>query len=257
MWNPQKLGLGASVVAIALVTTLSGGAATAKTAHVTDGRDSPAAVDITSVTYRNQETRAGATVHVRDLRRTGKLVTLIGLPDSDSIYYVTVWVRSDGTLGKRLELVSDMSRTRRPCAISATWSPGTNSIRVSVPHSCLRFGRFPTRHWLRTGLTVGAAHDAARGIDVGRGSSPGCATAAEVKSLRRGDSKARVHAILDTAGRFGDRAAGGYSRLYRSCSGGKPWFVEYRGTTDTLVATGRAPCCRNRPRSFDALVTAT
>jgi hypothetical protein len=48
-----------------------------------------------------------------------------------------------------------------------------------------------------------------------------------------------VHALLDTDGRPGDSAAGGYSRVYRSCSGGRAWFVDYDGRTNTLVDTGR------------------
>jgi hypothetical protein len=239
MWKPRNLGLWAVVATTVLTTTLPSGSAAAKTAHVRDPRDAPANVDITSVIYRNQETSAGVTVHARDLQRTGTLVTVIAVPESDFSYEATVSVHSDGSLDKRLELVTPGTRRQRPCAMVAAWSPRTNAVALSVPHRCLRFGRFLSRHFMQATLIVSGSRDEARGVDVGRGDSPGCATAAEIRSLHRGYPKARVHAILDTAGRFGHGAAGGYSRVYQSCSGGKPWFVEYRGTTDRLVGTGR------------------
>ena len=238
MTSLQNLGLRVSVGATVL-SALFAAPAAGRTVHLTDGRDSPASADITSVDYRNGEARAAVTVHVRRLPPTGRLLTLVGAPDSDVIYHATVWVRSDGTIGRRLELVTDVSRMRRTCAMTAAWSARTDSIDVSVPHTCLEFGRFLERHWMKVRATVAGNQDAARGVDVGRGSSPGCATSGEIDGLRRGSTRTRVHALLDTAGRFGDGAAGGYSRVYRSCSGGKPWFVEYRGSTHTLVATGR------------------
>lgn len=236
----QNLRLWALVGATALMTLLVAAPAAAKTKQVTDGRDRPASVDIRSVTYRDGEFRAGVTVHVRDLQPTGRLVAFVGAPDSDVIYDATVWPRSDGTVGTRLELVTSQSRTPRSCPkMTATWSPDADTVEVSVPHTCLDFDAFLARHFMKVMVSDSGSQDAARGVEVGRGSSPGCATAREIGALHRGDPKARVHALLDTDGRFGDGAAGGYSRIYRSCSGGKPWFVGYDGATDTLVSKGR------------------
>lgn len=238
MWRTRSLGpwlVGAAV----LVSTLLPGPAAARTVHVRDARDSPAGVDITSVAYRDAETTTGMTVHVRDLRRAGTLVAVIAAPGSDVSYEATVSVHSDGSLDKRLELVTPATRQARPCPVMAAWSPLTDAVAVAVPQRCLRFGRFLSRHFMQATMSIAGVRDEARGVNVGRGDSPGCATAAEMRSLHRGYPKSRVHAILDTAGRFGSGAAGGYSRLYRSCSGGKPWFVEYRGGTNRLVGTGR------------------
>jgi hypothetical protein len=236
----QNLGLWALVGATALMTLLVAAPAAAKTRQVTDGRDRPANVDIRSVTYRNGEARAGVAVRVRDLRPTGRLVALVGAPDSDVIYDATVWPRSDGTVGARLALVTADTRTPRSCpTMTATWSPDADTVEVSVPHTCLDFDAFLERHFMKVKVSDSGNQDAARGVEVGRGSSPGCATAREIRALHRGEPKARVHELLDTAGRFGDGGAGGYSRIYRSCSGGKPWFVGYDGTTHTLVAKGR------------------
>jgi hypothetical protein len=48
--------------------------------------------------------------------------------------------------------------------------------------------------------------------------TPGCVTRAEFARIDIGVTKRRVHAIFDTAGRFGDGFAGGYTRAYRSCA---------------------------------------
>ena len=235
----QNLGAWALAGAAVLSTSLVAGPAAARTAEVSDGRDVPAGADLTSATDRNGEARVQVTAHVRALRHTGRVVALVGEPDSDVVYHATVWPRSDGTVGTRLELVTDVSHSPRACAISASWSVREDTVTVSVPQSCLQFGRFLERHYVRVTMSDHGGRDAARGVDVGRGSSPGCATAGEIRGLRRGQPKARVHALLDTAGRFGDGGAGGYSRVYASCSGGRAWFVEYDGTTDRLAATGR------------------
>ena len=235
----QNLGAWALAGAAVLSTSLVAGPAAARTAEVSDGRDVPASADLTSATYRDGEARVVVTAHVRALRQSGRVVALVGEPDSDVVYHATVWPRSDGTVGTRLELVTDVSHSPRACAISASWSVREDTVTVSVPQSCLQFGRFLERHYVRVTMSDHGGRDAARGVDVGRGSSPGCATAGEIRRLRRGVPQARVHALLDTAGRFGDGAAGGYSRIYRSCSGGRGWYVDYDGTTDRVEATGR------------------
>ena len=48
-----------------------------------------------------------------------------------------------------------------------------------------------------------------------------------------------MHAHLDTAGRFGDGGAGGFSRTYRACQGGKPYWVEYDGRSNRVTGKGR------------------
>jgi hypothetical protein len=108
MFTPLKLGLGALLTAAA-VTAVPSVAATARSITVTDARNTPASVDVTSVTYRNGETSAGGAIRVRDLRRSGSLVPRIGPPDSDVMYYVTAWIRPDNTVGKRVEYVTDVS----------------------------------------------------------------------------------------------------------------------------------------------------
>ncbi len=177
------------------------------------------------------------TAHVRALRQSGRVVALVGAPDSDVVYYATVWPRSDGTVGTRLELVTDVSRSPRDCAISATWSVREDTVEVSVPQSCLQFGRFLEQHYVQ--VRMSDRRRSGRHARGGRraGQQP------RLRDRRRDPApaprcqpKARVHALLDTAGRFGDGAAGGYSRIYG------PAPADARGTSTTTVRrTGSRP----------------
>jgi hypothetical protein len=239
MTTSLKLGLGAVAAVLALSTAGAVDSASALTVRVPDARNTPAAVDIATVTYRNGEFSARATVHVRDLHRAGRLRLLVGPVDADVMYRATVWVKRNGELGKRFQYLTNTGTATRSCRFTATWSASKNHVRVSVPHTCLRFGRFLTTEWFRASLRVGAHADIAAGRNVGRGSSPGCATAAEIRHIHNGMGKPRAQAILDTAGRFGDGGAGGYSRVYRSCGGGRGWFVEYDGRTNRVIGKGR------------------
>ena len=55
-----------------------------------------------------------------------------------------------------------------------------------------------------------------------------------------GQRRAAVNAQLDTAGRFGDGGAGGFSRTYRACQGGEPYWVEYDGRSNRVTGKGRS-----------------
>lgn len=46
--------------------------------------------------------------------------------------------------------------------------------------------------------------------------SKGVVTKAEFRQVKRGWTKARVHRVFDTRGRFADGHAGGYTRAYRA-----------------------------------------
>ncbi len=177
------------------------------------------------------------TVHVRRLRPTGTLSTRITRAGSDVGYDAIVTAGPDGHLSKRLVHVGDRSPVS--CRVAASWSLPTDTIRVSVPQTCLHFAHFQSRHSFGTTLTVGSHRDAAASQVVGRGGSPGCATAAEMRRVRNGQALAAVHAHLDTAGRFGDGGAGGFSRTYRACQGGKPYWVEYDGRSNRVTGKGR------------------
>ena len=227
------------IPALALLTALlvAPAAAHAQSATVTDPRDPPPRADIRAATYSDKETAAVTTVHVERLRSTGTLSTRITRAGSDVGYDAIVTAGPDGHLSKRLVRVGDRSPVS--CRLSASWSLPSDTIRVSVPQTCLHFAHFQSRHSFGTTLTVGSHRDAAASQVVGRGGTPGCATAAEMRRVRNGQALADVHAHLDTAGRFGDGGAGGFSRTYRACQGGKPYWVEYDGRSNRVTGKGR------------------
>jgi hypothetical protein len=213
--------------------------AQARSITVTDPRDPPPRGDISRATYDDRETSTTTVVQVRRLRSSGTLTTRIARPDAQVGYDAVVTAGPGGHVSTRLVHDTGTSRSTVACDISASWSTGSDTIRVSVPQSCLRFSHFQSRHWFRTTLTVGNSHDAARSRVVGRGGSPGCATAGEMRRVHRGQSLVSVHAQLDTAGRFGDGGAGGFSRTYRACQGGHRYWVEYDGRSEKAIGKGR------------------
>lgn len=226
----------------ALVTTamvVATGPASGLDRTVPDGPDDPPGVDITSVVYRNHERTAGAVVQLRKLGDSGRMVTRIGPPDSDVWYAATVRMKGDGTMVTRLRIVSDMGTSKVDCDFNAAWINADDTVSVTVPHTCLTFGRFMTREWFQSSMYKGAHSDDAKGVDVGRGDSPGCATVGEMGKVKDGQTRFRVHQNLDTAGKYGDSGAGSYARTYRACDGGDRWFVQYSRQDNTVVNKGR------------------
>jgi hypothetical protein len=213
--------------------------ASAKTVSASDGTDDPASLDVTSVTYRNGPTRAGVTIHVRDLQQVGTAVLRVGPVDSDVDYAVRVRMRADGTLAKTLTYETDGGNHSRRCAIAATWSSADDYVQFGLSHTCLNFGSFLSRAVFFAAMDTSDGDDQAPARTVGRGDSPGCATAGEISNVHHGHTRYRVATILDTGGRFGDGGAGGYSRVYRNCGGGLGWYVEYDGWTNRVVGKGR------------------
>jgi hypothetical protein len=238
--TPRRLLTAALTVAVVTgLPTANAPTVAAKKITMTDARDAPARSDIVSATYANNETRVVTTVRFRDLKNAGTLRVSYGIPYSDAIYDATVQVRRNGKLARRLTYNTNVSTTVAPCNFEASWSARKNVVTVSMPHSCLDFGRFMKRYWIATKFGSGKATDSGPERIVRRGDTPGCATAAEIRKVRVGRTKAQVHANLDTAGRFGDGGAGGYSRVYANCGGGGGWFVEYDGWTGTVIGKGR------------------
>jgi hypothetical protein len=212
--------------------------AAAQVRTYSDPRNNPASSDIQSVTYANHETSALTSVKVRSLQRTGSVLVRLAPQDADVMYYARVTRSLAGTMTKRFTYVTNTTSTAKPCSFSASWSTSTDRVRVRVPHSCLKFGRFLSGHWMKASFSSAGHGDAAWGRDIGRGDSPGCVTPTEFRGVGRGQVMGTVHARLDTAGRFGDGGAGGFSRVYRACRGGIYW-IEYNGHTNKVAGKGR------------------
>jgi hypothetical protein len=231
------LGLAMTGALVAAITLAA--PASARSVTVTDPRNPPPRGDIREATYADHENVAVTTVHVRHLRSTGTLRTRITRVGSGVGYEAVVSASPGEELSTRLVHVTDDARTTVTCDLTATWSTQSDTIRVTVPQSCLRFGHFQSRHSFATSLKVDGSRDTAASEVVGRGDSPGCATAGEMRRVTDGQRLAAVHAHLDTAGRFGDGGAGGFSRVYRPCGGGRPYWVEYDGRSQQVVGKGR------------------
>jgi hypothetical protein len=227
------------VAATTLALGLCSAPAAALQRNVMDGQDDPAGVDITSVSYDNAEHSAGWVVAVRNLGDRGRLVTRVGPPDSDIYYSVSVRVAQDGTLTKVMRYVTDTGSKAVGCDFFATWSTDDDTVTVEVPQRCLDFHRFRPTAWFQSTMHHGSASDSSKGVDVGRGDSPGCVTKAEMRRVHQGQRKFRVHERLDTAGKYDGGAAGSYGRTYVACDGGPRWFIQYAAHDDTVVNKGR------------------
>ena len=214
------------------------GPAAAQIRTYSDPVNTPATSDIRSVTYANHEFSTVTTVKVRTLPATGSLLVRLAPMDADVIYNARVTRTSDGAIAKRFTYVTNTDTTEKPCTFSASWSTSTDQVRVVVPHSCLKFGKFLTHHWMQATFSSAGHRDAAVGRDIGRGDSPGCVTPDEYRGVARGQAMSTVHARLDTPGVMGSGGAGGFSRVYKACRGGTYW-IEYDGTDYTVSGKGR------------------
>lgn len=230
-----------TVLVAPTLTLAVGSPATARSVTITDPVNSPGRGDISAATYADRQLALSARVDVRRLRLAGRLRLRVSAPGSAVRYVATVTAPTSSGISPSigLERLAAGSRTPVACDLSGTWSAEADRVRLRVPHSCLAFGRFRYRHTVSAKLAVGAHRDAAVARTVGRGDTPGCATAGELRRVRTGERRGVVHTHLDTAGRFGDGGAGGFSRVYRACDGGEPFYVEYDGQTSRVVGKGR------------------
>jgi hypothetical protein len=145
-------------------------------------------------------------------------------PDSDIDYEAVVWIKSDGTLGKRMRFATAVTVETVRCKFSASWSASRNKIRLSVPQTCLRNLGFLTRTYMFAWMRTSGHADATAARVVGRGSSPGCVTRAEFDSVRLETSRDRTHAARDTVGRVQNgNGTRDQQRQYRVC--GRPNMI--------------------------------
>jgi hypothetical protein len=229
----------AGLAATVLLATGLAGPAKAGSRVVPDGRDAPASADITSATYVNGAYTVRTSVQVRDLRRYGQFQFTIAVPDSDVGYLMTVWIKPDGTVARRLTFESNFIHDPTPCRSRVSWDDGADKIFVSVPHSCISGIGFLTRAYIFTRLRAAGERDGTAVRIVGRGDSPGCVTNAEYNSVRRGLTMARVHRTFDTPGRV-DPSNVAQTRVYRICGVGEGIYVSYRRDSSVWRVTGKS-----------------
>ncbi|MBO9520586.1 MAG: hypothetical protein J7518_03530 [Nocardioidaceae bacterium] len=217
-----RLALAAAITGACVTGTLAG-PATALSARVADPSTSPASADVTGVRYIDGEGRTVTRVHVRRLPRAGSVLVRIGPASGVPGYVAHVTRTRAGVL--TTALTRDGSGVA--CHLDATWSRAANLVQVTVPQSCLDFGRFLVKHRFQAVFRAAAGTDRAPARIVGRGDSPGCVTAAESAALRLGQRMDAVHARFDTAGVPEPADPGTALRSYRGCAPGTDYEVQY------------------------------
>lgn len=224
-----------ALLALVGLVSLPVPAAEAKTATVTDARNGPASADIVKARYVNGERAARVSIRIRRLSKTGRFTAIVGPPGSDVFYLVKITRHADGKVAKTFSSALEDRRESRDCAMAARWNLRTDKVTVTIPQSCLNFGRFMTSYWFDARFRHAGHRDLANGKVVGRGDTPGCVTRAEFKSVHHGERKNRVREHLDTVGTPAGGFAGGLTRAYRSCSGGPGYGISYDGLTGRVV----------------------
>lgn len=228
---------GRVVAALALTVMTTGlvAPASALSTTVSDPSGAPATADVSSVRYQDGERSTVTRVNVRRLPRAGSLVVRIGTASGAAAYVARVRRTSSGALTTTLTYVAGSSREHRACATTALWSGAKDLVQVTVPQSCLAFGRFVVRHRFQAIFAAGGSADRAPARVVGRGDSPGCVTPAEFATLRVGQLMDDVHIRFDTGGRYEGAEEGVVGRSYTGCGDGNSYVVRYAAGTAKVV----------------------
>lgn len=190
---------------------------------------------------------------MRDLRRAGRLTFYIGFPGNlDSSYAARAWIKTDGTVGKRLRFVVEGGGPQPPACpgLKASWSAVRNVVSLTVPHSCLGFFGFRTKESFMAKFRAKSHPDYGPSRDVGRGSSPGCVTRTEFYAAKKGMTKTWVHAMWDTPGKLRDADQGVVNRGYRICNvKGLNVFAEFAKREGAWRLSERRPICSSASRT--------
>jgi hypothetical protein len=130
------------LTAIAAVTVTAIGPASAVTKVVTDDHgDAPARFDITRATFNNGDTRLSGKAHVDNLRYGGEqYFSFTFSPRNSPDIFFTAFskLHADNTLTNRLTVFNDIGEVSRiPCNVTGIWSPESDTVKVSIPRSCV------------------------------------------------------------------------------------------------------------------------
>ncbi|MDN4161086.1 hypothetical protein [Nocardioides abyssi] len=120
-------------------------------------RDAVARYDLTNVSIANGEDRIVVRARVRDLSGKGTQVFGFSLQPTDlDVTYMAYSVRkASGKTRNRLTGYDSSGAIETDCAVTATWRPHKNTIRVAVPRTCIPDGA------IRTNLYIGAGNGTA------------------------------------------------------------------------------------------------
>lgn len=137
----RSLGIVAASMAVTFVAAAT--PAVAVTEVVQDPRgDAIPRFDITRVRFDNGDTRLSAKAHVANLRYGGEqYFSFTFSPRNSPDIFFTAFSRlhADDTLTERLTVFNDIGEISRiPCNVRSVWQPEANTVRVSIPRSCVK-----------------------------------------------------------------------------------------------------------------------
>jgi hypothetical protein len=125
-----------------LVGVAATGSAFGATKTVSDHlNDAQPRFDITSATFKNAADRLSGKAHVVNLRYGGEQYfsfTFSPRNSPDVFYTAFSKLHADNSLTNRLTIFNDVGEIHHiPCNVTSVWRPGNDTVRVSIPRSCV------------------------------------------------------------------------------------------------------------------------
>ena len=135
MW--KKSLCGAAVGVLTVIATSTGAAASSAAVDDPRGDNYTAGYDITAARYTNAANKVVSTVWLTDLRNRTYADFWIASRNGSNTYGVVV-KRKNGKVRSQLwHYAIEGPGTKVNCDVATVWSPKADSIRVSVPWSCV------------------------------------------------------------------------------------------------------------------------
>lgn len=129
-------GLAAIVTGAAGVTALA-----ATETHSDDRHDAAPRFDIVRAVFNNGDQRLSGKAKVANLRYGGEqYFSFTFSPRNSPDVYFTAFskLHADDSLTNRLIVHNDIGEVSRiPCNVTSIWSPGADTVRVSIPRDCV------------------------------------------------------------------------------------------------------------------------
>jgi hypothetical protein len=136
----RALSLATSAAAAAAVVTAAPALAATKVVHDPRG-DAVPRFDITRTLFNNGDQRLSAKATVVNLRYGGEqYFSFTFSPRNSPDIYLTAFskLHADNSLTNRLTIYNDIGEVSRlPCNVASTWRPEDDTVKVSIPRSCV------------------------------------------------------------------------------------------------------------------------
>jgi len=137
----RSLGIGAASTAITVLVAAAPAVAATRVV-LDDHGDAVPRFDITRATFGNGDNRLSGETHVADLRYGGEqYFSFTFSPRNSPDIFFTAFskLHADDTITERLTLFNDIGEVSRiPCNVRSAWQPEANTVRVSIPRSCVK-----------------------------------------------------------------------------------------------------------------------